>query len=105
MTNDKGNPRVQEIKEQSRFYEDGDYVNSCLLRDCFDPASSEWNHSTMDEKVEALSVLINRDDKNTLGLALGMLDYCNKEANKGINMIDLVISMSKIIDHLLKNEK
>ena len=37
--------------------------SSCFPRGCFDTASSEWNWSTMEEKIEALRVLINKEVK------------------------------------------
>jgi len=77
----------------------------CKIRSYFDYSSHEWKESTLNEKIEALKKLINEDDENTLKLSMGMMDYCNNEADKDIKYIDLVISMSKIIDYLLKDEK
>ena len=75
---------------------------SCILRECFDSASTEWNRSTIDEKVEALQKLIKDDGENTLKLAMGMLDYCNEEEGKKMPLSTLVFSMSELLDHLLK---
>lgn len=66
------NPILNQIQEQSRF-EKIDYADSCLLRGCFDSVSSEWNKSTIAQKVEALEVLINRDKVLTSTLILKML--------------------------------
>ena len=98
------NPILQQIQEQSRF-EKIDYADSCLLRGCFDSTSSEWHKSTIEQKVEALEVLINRDKVLTSSLIIKMLNYCNKEANKGIEQQDVLLSLSKIIDYLLIKEK
>ena len=98
------NPILEQIVEQSRFEPEFDFVNSCLLRGCFDNPSYEWNDSTMEEKVEALRVLVNEENYSTFKLALGMLDYCNHNAGKDIKPFDLVMSMGEIIDHLLKKE-
>ncbi len=98
------NPILQQIQEQSRF-EKIDYADSCLLRGCFDSASSEWNKSTIEQKVEALKVLINRDKVLTSTLVSKMLNYCNNEVNKGIAQEDVLLSLSKIIDYLLIKEK
>ena len=88
---------LEQIKEQSRF-EKIDYADSCLLRGCFDSTSSEWQKSTIEQKVEALEVLINRDKVLTSSLIIKMLDYCNKEANKGIEQQDVLLSLSKILN-------
>ncbi len=98
------NPILQQIQEQSVFQKI-DYADSCLLRGCFDSASSEWNKSTIAQKVEALEVLINRDKVLTSTLILKMLSYCNQEANKGIEQKDVILSLSKIIDYFLIKEK
>jgi len=100
----KNNIILEQIAQQSTV-ETIDVSNSCLLRGCFDSASSEWGRSALDEKVEALKKLINKDGENTLKLSVGMMDYCNREAGKGIKPMDLILSMSKIIDHLLKEAK
>ena len=97
------NPILNQIKDQSKV-ESIDGSNSCLLRGCFDSASSEWKESTLDDKIETLKKLINEDGDNTLALSMGMMDYCNSEEGKDIKPMDLVISMSKIIDYLLKKE-
>jgi len=78
---------------------------SCKLRKCFDHASHEWTQSTLAEKIEELKKLVNEDGENTLKLSLEMMDYCNKEAGKDIKPIDLIISMSKLLDYMLKEKK
>ena len=100
------NPILKQIASQATMAENQEELlqSSCLLRSCFDTASAEWSWSTMNEKVEALRVLINDEDSNTLKLSMDMLSFCNEEAGKDIKMIDLVISMSYIIDHLLTNK-
>ena len=103
MLTTENNSILRQISQQS-IHEPINASNSCLLRGCFDHASQEWKDSTLDEKVYALKMLINDDCKNTLKLSMGMLDYCNKEAGKEIKLIDIVISMSHLIDHLLKED-
>ena len=98
------NPILEQITEASRFEPDFDFVRSCLLRECFDMPSHEWKGSTMEEKVEALSVLVNKEDSSTFKLALGMLDYCNHNSKKNIEPFDIVMAMSEIIDHMLKKK-
>lgn len=80
-------------------------MTQCALRSYFDYSSHEWKESTIDEKIKSLKKLLNEDSKNTLNLSLGMMDYCNTQANKDIKPMDLVIAMSKIIDHLLLEEQ
>jgi len=75
--------------------------NKCRLRSIFDPASDQWTKTTMEEKIQELSLLLQKDQVVSLKLALGMLDEC-KSQNKDIELLDIVISMSKIIDFLLK---
>ena len=82
-----------------------DISSLCSLRTCFDHSSSEWNETSLDEKVSMLKKQINDNTNSTFKLSLGMLDYCNTEAGKDIKPLDLVISMSKIIDHLLKEKQ
>lgn len=98
------NPILKQIIKES-VMKPLEVENSCLLRGCFDHACHEWKESTLDEKVVALKNLINNDGENTLKLSMGMLSYCNEKAGKDIKLIDLVISMSHLLDHLLKEEK
>jgi len=77
---------------------------SCYLRSCFDSSSSEWHDSTMDEKIGVLKKLVKEDGDNTLRLAIGMKSYCNDEAGKDIKDMDLIVSMGKLLDHLLKEK-
>ena len=65
-------------------------------------ASSEWNRSTIDEKVDALRKLVKDDGENTAKLSLGMLDYCNRESGKDIKLLELVLSLSELLDNTLK---
>jgi len=76
----------------------------CSLRSCFDRSSSEWQATTLEEKISMLKKLINEDGENTLKLSIGMMDYCNKENGKDIKPKDLILAMSEIIDHLLKEK-
>lgn len=74
-------------------------------RGCFQSTSSEWNNTTMDEKIDLLKHLINKKGFDTLQLSLSMMEDGNSEFNKDIKEIDLIMSMSKIIDHLLKEKQ
>ena len=76
----------------------------CALRGCFDRSSSEWQDTSIDEKVKILKKLINEDGEDILKLSIGMMDYCNKENGKDIKPVDLVRSMSEIMDYLLKEK-
>lgn len=73
-------------------------------RTCFDQASSEWNRTTIDEKIALLKELINNKGFDTLQLSMTMMEFGNRDFSKGIREIDLVSSMSTIIDHLLKTK-
>ena len=73
-------------------------------RTCFDESSSEWNRTTMDEKIALLKELINIKGFDILQLSMAMMEVGNSEYNKGIREIDLVMSMSNIIDYLLKTK-
>jgi len=97
------NPILDQIKKRTKI-EQIDIIHSCLFRGCFDSTSSEWNESTLEQKVEALTKLINDDEGNTLKISTAMMDYCNKENAKDIKPMDLVLAMSKIIDHLLREK-
>jgi len=76
--------------------------NPCAMRKYFDSTSSEWKSNDLTEKIKDLQFLVNQKKADTLKLSLEMMDYCNKESSKDIKPIDLVISMSKILDSLLK---
>ena len=77
----------------------------CNHRTLFDFSSNEWKSTSVENKIEVLTKLLNEDKNNTLKISLEMLDYCNHEAGKEVKLMDLLISMSKIIDHLLKEDK
>lgn len=73
-------------------------------RTCFDSACSEWNATTIDEKIAILKELINNKGFDTLQLSISMMEVGNTRYGKDIKEIDLVSSMSTIIDHLLKTK-
>lgn len=52
--------------------EKDDIALFCVLRECFDTSCSQWNHSTIYEKIEVLRKLIKEARKNTLKLFIGM---------------------------------
>jgi len=97
------NPIIEKIEQLSKV-EEVDYVKSCMLRECFDNVSSEWNNSTMEQKIEALEVLVKEKNHSINELIFGMLDYCNKEANKDINSITIAISLGQLLEHCICSE-
>ncbi|MBT5935592.1 hypothetical protein [Sulfurimonas sp.] len=78
--------------------------NPCSMRKYFDSASSEWNSSEIDQKLQELQVLVNEKNASILKLSVEMIDYCNKESSKNIKPMDLVLSMSKLLDAVLKKD-
>ncbi len=97
------NKILKEIKRRDLDISKGE-MEACILRGCFQTSCTEWNMTSMDEKVEAIKELITNGDFTTLKLSLSMLDTCTNEYNKEIEPIDLVIAMSEIIDYLLKDK-
>lgn len=88
---------------EDEIREANEWADIWETRGCFQTTCSEWHETTMDEKVDFLAELINKKGFNTLKLAISMMEGGNNELNKDIKEIDLVIGMSKLIDHLLKN--
>jgi len=78
--------------------------DSWQTRGCFQSNCAEWKQTTIEEKVDLLSDLINQKDYDTLQLSLTMMEYGNSKFNKNIKEKDLIIGMSKIIDFLIKKE-
>lgn len=95
------NQIIQKIEQQSRL-EEIDYTRSCLLRECFDSASSEWNNSTLEQKIEALEILVREQKRSVNDLILDMLKYCNQETNKNINTIDIIVTMGKLLEYVIQ---
>ena len=72
-------------------------------RGCFQTTCSEWDNSTMDEKITKLKNLSNNNlDVFQLSIRMKMMGV--EDFNKEIDDLDLVIGMSKIIDYLLKEK-
>lgn len=97
------NPILNDIEEWRIGNSKFDPINSNVLRGCFDSVSSEWDRSSMDEKLEALKYLVEHEDKNISSLSIGMMEHCNNELNKNITPLELIMSMGEIIEYLLKN--
>jgi len=74
-------------------------INSCLLRGCFDHLSNEWMETTIIEKKEALNHIVTIYNTDTMTLAMGMMKYCNETANKNVTTLDIMISLTKLIDN------
>jgi uncharacterized membrane-anchored protein YjiN (DUF445 family) len=82
---------------------DKQLVSPCTLREIFDYSSHEYQSLLMPKRIEKLKLLL-KNDSNILKLALEMQQECNTTANKDIKDLDLLLSMSKIIEYLLKKE-
>ena len=76
---------------------------SCVLREIFDYLSHKYQSLLMPKRIEKLKLLL-KNDSNILKLALEMQQECNTTANKDIKDLDLLLSMSKIIEYLLNKE-
>lgn len=98
------NSIIEKIEQLSKV-EEVDYVKSCMLRECFDSVSSEWNNSTMEQKIEALKVLVKEKNHSINELIFGMLDYCNKEANKDIKSVTIAIALGQLLEHCIRSER
>jgi len=82
---------------------DKQFVSPCILREIFDYPSHEYQSLLMSKRIEKLKLLLE-NDSNILKLALEMQQECNTTANKDIKDLDLLLSMSKIIEYLLNKE-
>jgi len=98
-----GNSIITRIEEQAKYVKI-DYSNSCILRGCFDVGSHQWSSSSIDEKLEALEKLVNKDGENIQRLAFGMMQGCN---NNDVTMKtgDIAQSLSILLNELLKKNK
>jgi len=74
-------------------------------RGCFQTTSSEWDRSTIDEKIMQLKGLSDNNNLDIFQLSMRMKMIGVDDFNKDIDDLDLLIGMSKIIDHLLKEKK
>lgn len=66
------NTIIEYIDEQMRFNK-GILSESGLLRELFDPISSQWNSSDIDTKLDALKILAIERDENIIELMLGIM--------------------------------
>ena len=71
-------------------------------RGCFQTTCSEYNRTTMDEKISLLRNLSKNNNLDIFQLAMRMKIMGIEDLNKDIDDLDLVLGMSAIIDHLLK---
>ena len=83
---------------------DKKYNEILSTRGCFDIASDEYTKLDMSKKVELLKELINQENFTTAELSIKMMDTYNKEFNKEIRPIDLVLGLSSLVDYLLKED-
>ena len=99
----KNAPKIWKVpKDEEKM----DEINNIIwqTRDCFQNTSNEWTRTSMNQKVELLSQLKKDYGLGTLELALRVMDIGNNEHNKDIAELDLILSMSEIIDFLLKEK-
>ena len=73
-------------------------------RGCFQSTSNEWNQTSMEEKIKLLHKLKKNENLNTLELSLRVMDIGTQQLNKDITELDLILSMSEIIDYLLEQK-
>jgi hypothetical protein len=94
------------LKKQWKEYKNPDILeNIWSTRGCFQPNCSQWNDTSMNEKIDLLKELINDKNFSTLELALNMREIGNVKFNKSIKEKDIIMGMSQLIDFLLKNKK
>ena len=74
-------------------------------RGCFQTTCSEWDSTTMEEKVELLKALVSNKGYDSLQLSMQMMEIYNTQFGKEINETDLLMGMSRILDFLLNKEK
>ncbi len=74
-------------------------------RGCFQTTCSEWDSTTMDEKIGILKELINDKEYSSLELSMQMMKIYNSQYGKEIKELDLLMGMSRILDHLLRKPK
>ncbi len=72
-------------------------------RGCFQTTCSEWDSTTMAEKIQLLKELVNDKGYDSLQLSMQMMEIYNTQFGKEIKEIDLLMGMSRILDHLLKD--
>jgi acyl carrier protein len=86
---------------------DKDEVHNDIVktRGCFQTTCTEWDSSTMEEKVELLKDLVNNKGYDSLQLAMQMMKIYNEQYGKEINETDLLMGMSRILDFLLREFK
>jgi len=78
-----------------------DYADTCFLRNCFDSTSVEWQTSTMQQKVEALQLLVTKDRIVTTTLILKTLNYCYKQRTvQKENQTNIIMTLEKLINYL-----
>ena len=73
-------------------------------RGCFQTTCSEWNRTNIDEKVKLLKDLADNHDLDIFQLSMRMKIMGVEDFNKDITDLDLIMGMSEIIDHLLKEK-
>jgi len=77
-------------------------IQNPTLRDCFDTGCSEYNDTTIDEKIQTLKKIID----NGISLQSVLIDYCEfyRRQNKPYVARDLHIGLKTLINHLLRNK-
>jgi hypothetical protein len=84
------------------IFTNGHLWNHRTLRTVFDPPSSEWNHTTMQQKIEILRKIVANGEK----LPRLIRDYKNRylEQNRRDIAIETERALAYILENLLKPE-
>ena len=98
--------RLMKLMQMQRKWKniDKDEVHNDIVktRGCFQTTCSEWDSTTMDEKIGILKELINDKEYSSLELSMQMMKIYNSQYGKEISEMDLLMGMSRILDYLLK---
>ena len=77
-------------------------VDGAILRHCFDPYCSEWNQSSIEEKISTISKNIEENNTNCFALAMKTFVSLKEEYGKDIHPIHILSAMGSILDYLIK---
>ena len=97
--------RVQKLEQCiKKDISDDQYNEIYPTRGIFQLSTSAYDSTTMQEKVDTLKQLLNKEDNCTFSLAITMMDLVQENGND-IEPLDLAIGMGKIIDFFLKENQ
>ncbi len=95
-------------KKNKNFFERIDEMMGCnedyehrTLRTVFDSFSSEWDDTDMEEKVEILKKMV--DSGMNIGITSVEFLMEMEDLNKKISDNDVLLSISAILEYVLKN--